>query len=384
MAMPPTAPDASAHYTSLSPTVKSSTPPRRPQRSTLRLSVYRSSAFSSPSDDPLTTKTTSSPLRRTSSILDFDSPRSSPGLLGNDTLSSSPAQFESVQTVRSGAEFEVLSNSPSSIHSPMEDTPGTPDTPTVQRPALAQVRGSRGRRKPVPSMLDGSDEFGSLSIDTNVATQNSLGSAPLSGGGNGNMTPANMTPSRHSIQPTPCRPSTDPMALLDDDAPLPVPQRPRGQSESSLSVMSMLSAASQSRPYILPVDPPHHRGSTPPPSPPVSPTPPGSSCHHHTGSQNSHPASTANSINSHAPFFSGLPRYSTFELHAATDGSLRGDRSRSCSRDTPALAFGVEPDMHERLPRYENKPRTEPLTLAATLWKWGFFFPPFWFIGMFM
>jgi hypothetical protein len=214
-------------------------------------------------------------------------------------------------------------------------------------------------------MLD-SDEFGQLgaahSIDTSCASHNSLGSAPLSA-------PSNSNPSTlsHRSQNPQRRANADLMAFLDD-GPLPPPQRPRGPSVSSLSAMSMLSATSQTRPYTLPVDPPLHRGSTPPPSPPATPTPPSSSYHRHNGSAHSHPAST----HSQAPFFGGLPRYSTVELNATA-------RSGSGLREP---AFSAEPDTH--LPRYETKPRTEPITLAATLWRWGFFFFPFWFIGMFM
>ncbi|GMK58333.1 hypothetical protein CspeluHIS016_0503650 [Cutaneotrichosporon spelunceum] len=231
-------------------------------------------------------------------------------------------------------------------------TPGTPSSLGPQRPSAAHHRSSRIRRKPVPSVM-GSAEFGSLSIDTSCASQNSLGSAPLS------------APASRSQR----RSHADLVAFLDE-APLSPPLRPRGPSVSSLSAMSMLSAASQSRPYTLPVDAPLKHGSTPPPSPPGTHSPPGSR-HRHNGSAHSHPTS----VTSHSPFFGGLPRYSTLELAAATD------RTR---REHPTLAFRVDPDMRERLPRYKVNPRTEPITLAAKLWKWGFFFFPFWFIGMFI
>lgn len=363
-----------------------STPPRRPQRSTLRLSVHNSSTFSIPSSDPLSTPDDTFSSHRTSQISpspDVTTPSRPPTWRNDsDVVVSSPVEYESSAMVRSKSVPDIPS-------SPTPGTPRTPGTPTVQRPATAHLSGSRGRRKPVPSMLEGADEFGNLSnlsIDTKVASQNSLGSAPLSGGSR-NVTPITSTPALQQLVPQAqqqqrrvSRGASDLVAFLDD-GPLPPPQRPRGPSVSSMSAMSMLSAASQSRPYTLPVDPPaHQHGDTPPPSPPSTPTPPGSSYHRHNGSQNSHPASATASINSHAPFFGGLPRYSTVELQASVngDGSLHRDTS------TPALAFGVEPDMQERLPRYEQKPRTEPITLAASLWRWGFFFFPFWIIGMFM
>ncbi|BEI87764.1 uncharacterized protein CcaverHIS019_0104820 [Cutaneotrichosporon cavernicola] len=293
-------------------------PPRRPQRSTLRLSTYHSGIDL---DSPQTS-TTSLPLH--------DSPAAQEAL----------AALTAAPMMRSKSEADIFPtpNTPG--------TPGTPRTPGPQRPPTAHLRASKGRRKPVPSVL-GSD-FGSLSIDT--SSHNSHGSAPRS--------------------PPPSHRSHAELVAFLDDGPLPLPQRPRGPSLSSLSAMSTLSAASQSRPYTLPVDPPLHRGLTPPPSPPGTPTPP-TSHHRHNGSAHSHPTSAT----SYSSFFGGLPRYSTLELTAATD--------RSESRQ-PALAFGADPDMRERLPRYEAKPRTETITLAATLWQWGFFFFPFWFIGMFI
>ncbi|CAK9779601.1 unnamed protein product [Cutaneotrichosporon oleaginosum] len=283
-------------------------PPRRPQRSTLRLSIHTLAL-----DDPLSAPASTASLpKRTSSM-------PPPDLLGESMM-------------RSKSETDILSPPPAS----------------PQRPATAHLRASRGRRKPVPSMLDA--DFGhALSIDTSCGSA----SAPLSA-------PPGASTKR------PARRNAELMAFLDDGPLPPPPPRPRGPSVSSMSALSTLSAASQTRPYTLPVDPPR-RGGTPPPSPPVTPTPP-SSYHRHNGSAHSHP-----STHSHAPFFGGLPRYSTVELVS--------DASRSASRSQPSLAVG-EPDTRERLPRYEAT--HEPITLAATLWRWGFFFPPFWVIGMFI
>lgn len=70
--------------------------------------------------------------------------------------------------------------------------------------------------------------------------------------------------------------------------------------------------------------------------------------------------------------------HSTTDLIAPVPVPAYGPRS------IPARGTDSSFDVEERLPSYAHQPQTEPPTLSARLWRWGWVFPLFWVCGMFL